>query len=85
MLDEATSSLDTLSEKYVKNVLDKLRDQGKTIIIIAHRLSTVKSADEIVVFEHGCVAEIGTHKELILQKNIYYRLWKGQTDEIENS
>ncbi len=82
IFDEATSSLDSISEQYVKQVLNKLSSAGKTIIIIAHRLSTVKSANNIVVLEQGRVVEIGTHKELCNKNGPYAKLWNAQNNEI---
>lgn len=82
IFDEATSSLDSISEKYVKKTLDALASQGKTIIVIAHRLSTVKTADHIIVLEKGKVAETGNHQSLLAEKGIYYKLWHEQFDEI---
>lgn len=79
LFDEATSSLDTISEQYVKNVIKKLASDGKTIIIIAHRLSTVKEADSIVVIDNGIVAEMGSHTELLSNSGIYTTLWNEQT------
>ena len=73
LLDEATSALDTESEKIVQEALDKARE-GRTTIVIAHRLSTVKTADSIAVLHKGRVAEKGNHSELIEKKGIYYRL-----------
>lgn len=67
ILDEATSALDSGSEQYVQRTIQHLRDAGKTIIIIAHRLSTVRTADKIVVLENGCVIEEGIHSELLLK------------------
>lgn len=83
IFDEATSSLDSISERYVKETLDKLAKQGKTIIIIAHRLSTVKEADQIVVIDKGQVAEIGSHRELFNSSGIYNRLWNEQFEMLE--
>ncbi len=83
ILDEATSSLDSISERYVKQILTDLATQGKTIIVIAHRLSTVKDADMIVVIDKGLVAEYGTHNNLIIQKGVYSKLWKEQFNVIE--
>lgn len=76
ILDEATSSLDSHSEYYVKQVLEHWVRQNKTIIIIAHRLNTIKNADEIVVLEKGKVIETGKHRELYDLKGTYYHLWQ---------
>ena len=73
LLDEATSALDTESEKVVQEALDKARE-GRTSIVIAHRLSTVYGADCIVVIKGGKAAEQGTHSELLAKKGIYYKL-----------
>lgn len=73
ILDEATSALDTESEKIVQDALDHLM-KDRTSIIIAHRLSTVLNADEIVVLSKGEIKERGTHKELMALKGIYYNL-----------
>ena len=83
IFDEATSSLDSISERYVKETLDKLAKQGKTIIIIAHRLSTVKEADQIVVIDKGQVVETGTHRNLFNSGGIYNRLWNEQFEMLE--
>nr|XP_013796795.1 PREDICTED: ATP-binding cassette sub-family B member 5 [Apteryx mantelli mantelli] len=73
LLDEATSALDTQSESIVQAALDKARN-GRTTIVIAHRLSTVRTADTIAALEKGVVVEQGTHSELMLQKGVYYSL-----------
>ncbi|KAM5157180.1 ATP-binding cassette sub-family B member 5-like [Mantella aurantiaca] len=78
LLDEATSALDTESESVVQAALDKA-SEGRTTIVIAHRLSTVWTADLIVVFENGTVAEKGTHSELMEKKGIYHTLATAQT------
>jgi len=83
IFDEATSSLDSISEKYVKQTLSVLAEQGKTIIIIAHRLSTIKNADTIIVLANGKVAESGLHNQLIENKGIYWNLWNEQFEKIE--
>jgi ABC-type multidrug transport system fused ATPase/permease subunit len=72
ILDEATSSLDSESEKLVQDALDKLM-RGRTSIVIAHRLSTVRKADQIVVIDNGRIVERGTHDELIILENGIYR------------
>ena len=80
LLDEATSSLDTESEKQIQNALEKLA-AGRTVIAIAHRLSTVLSADQIVVMDRGQIKEIGTHAELIEKSGYYRRLYDLQFHE----
>jgi ATP-binding cassette subfamily B protein len=82
IFDEATSSLDSISERYVKQTLTKLSDEGKTIIIIAHRLSTVKNANRIVVIDKGNITEEGSHEELLKHGGIYCRLWDEQFDQL---
>ncbi|KFV74482.1 Multidrug resistance protein 1, partial [Dryobates pubescens] len=72
LLDEATSALDTESESVVQAALDKVR-RGRTTVVVAHRLSTVRSADLIAVFENGAVSEQGTHSQLMEMKGIYYK------------
>ena len=79
ILDEATSSLDSESESFVQNTIQQLKSQGKTIIIIAHRLSTVVNADTIIVLENGKVTEQGNHKKLLAEKGKYFEMWKKQT------
>jgi ATP-binding cassette subfamily B protein len=78
ILDEATSSLDSISEQFVQKTIKELREQGKTIIIIAHRLTTIKNADKIVVLDDGKVVEEGNHEDLLSQENAYSRLWTQQ-------
>ena len=83
IFDEATSSLDSISERYVKQTLNTLAKAGKTIIIIAHRLSTIKSADHIVVLKEGKVVETGTHNELFQSDGTYNKLWNEQFNVID--
>ncbi|CAC9973724.1 peptidase domain-containing ABC transporter [Flavobacterium panici] len=78
LMDEATSSLDTSSEKIVKEVIDSFKSQGKTIIVIAHRLSTIANADTILVMKNGAIVESGNHLDLLEQKSEYYNLWNKQ-------
>ncbi|KAM4874400.1 ATP-dependent translocase ABCB1 isoform 1-T1 [Thomomys bottae] len=79
LLDEATSALDTESEAVVQEALDKARE-GRTTIVIAHRLSTVRSADVIAGFEDGVIVEKGNHDELMREKGVYYKLVTMQTE-----
>ena len=78
ILDEATSSIDTRTEKIVQDGMDKLMN-GRTTFVIAHRLSTVRNSDCIIVLEHGRIIEKGTHEQLIEQKGKYYQLYTGKT------
>ena len=77
ILDEATASLDTETEKLIQDALNKLTE-GRTTLAIAHRLSTLRNADKLLVLDKGKVAEFGTHAELLSQKGIYYRLVMAQ-------
>ena len=85
ILDEATSSLDSASEAYVQNALNLLQEQGKTVIIIAHRLSTVCGADKICVLDQGALVEEGDHRALLEQQGAYYELWRKQFPQLEES
>ena len=77
ILDEATSSIDTRTEAQIQKGMDALME-NRTVFVIAHRLSTVRNADCIVVIEHGEIEEKGSHQELLEQKGRYYRLYTGQ-------
>ena len=76
ILDEATSSIDTRTEALVQGGMDKLM-RGRTVFVIAHRLSTVRNSDAIMVLDHGRIIERGTHEQLIEQKGTYYQLYTG--------
>jgi ATP-binding cassette subfamily B protein len=78
VMDEATSSLDSTSESYVQKMIEILRQRNKTVIIIAHRLSTVFQADKIIVLHEGKVVEQGKHDFLLSREGFYYNLWKQQ-------
>ena len=76
ILDEATSSIDTRTEALVQSGMDKLME-GRTVFVIAHRLSTVKNSDVIMVLDHGHIIERGNHEKLIAEKGTYYQLYTG--------
>jgi ATP-binding cassette subfamily B protein len=76
ILDEATSSIDTRTEAHIEKGMDSLM-QGRTVFVIAHRLSTVRNADLILVIEHGEIIERGSHEELLAQRGRYYQLYTG--------
>ena len=77
IFDEATSSLDTVSEKFIQKALDSLKE-GRTTIVIAHRLSTVERANKIIVMDNGKIVEVGNHKDLINREGFYYKLYNSQ-------
>jgi ABC-type multidrug transport system fused ATPase/permease subunit len=77
ILDEATSALDTKSERLVQNALDNLM-KNRTVLVIAHRLSTVKNADQIIVMDEGKIIETGSHNQLYDKKGMYYNLYNVQ-------
>ncbi len=79
ILDEATASLDTESEYMIQKALDRLTE-GRTTFAIAHRLSTLQNADRLIVIDNHRIAEVGTHRELIEKKGLYYRLVKAQLE-----
>jgi subfamily B ATP-binding cassette protein MsbA len=79
ILDEATSSLDSKSEKYVQEAIDALLGGNRTVFVIAHRLSTIRRADQILVLENGRITQQGTHQELILSGGLYAELVDLQT------
>ena len=76
ILDEATSSIDTRTEQIVQQGMDALMED-RTVFVIAHRLSTVRNADQILVLDHGKIRERGTHQQLLAQKGMYWQLYTG--------
>ncbi|MBE6708318.1 MAG: ABC transporter ATP-binding protein [Ruminococcaceae bacterium] len=84
ILDEATSAMDTRTERNIQAALDKL-STGRTTIMIAHRLSTLRNADKLMVLEDGKIPEEGTHDKLIREKGIYYRLYTLQYEALKNA
>ena len=78
VFDEATSSLDSESEYFVQEAINQMKAEGKTVIVIAHRLSTVVNADQIAVLENGKLIEEGSHTQLWETKGKYYQMWQKQ-------
>ena len=78
ILDEATSALDSQSERVVQEALSRAKE-GRTCLTIAHRLSSIKNYDLIVVVRDGNILESGTHKELLQRKGLYYAMWYAQS------
>ena len=83
ILDEATAAMDTQTERQIQTALERLT-KNRTTIMIAHRLSTLRSADKLIVIENGKMPEFGTHNELLAKKGIYYNLYKLQADALKN-
>ena len=82
ILDEATSSVDTYQEKRIQDAIEKLLE-GRTSITVAHRLSTIVTSDRILYIHQGRIAEMGTHRELIAKKGLYYKLYRNQYIEAQ--
>ena len=80
ILDEATANIDTETEKLIQNSLEKMMNIG-TMLIVAHRLSTIQHADNIIVLAHGEIIEQGSHQELLKKKGSYYNLYNIQLDK----
>ena len=80
VLDEATSALDNMTEMQIQSALSEL-SEGRTTLVVAHRLSTVKNADEILVVTDGAVSERGTHEELLENQGLYAELYRYQFRE----
>lgn len=78
-LDEATNSLDSKNEREIVNNLNRF-SKGRTVVVVAHRLSTVRNADQIIVMENGKMAEVGNHDTLIRERGTYYNLIKNQLE-----
>ena len=76
ILDEATSSIDTRTEALIEKGMDRLME-GRTVFVIAHRLSTVRNSNAIMVLDHGVIIERGDHEQLLEQKGVYYQLYHG--------
>jgi ATP-binding cassette subfamily B protein len=84
VMDEATSSLDSITERFIQDKLDEIM-AGKTVLVVAHRLSTVAHLDRILVFDSGRVIEDGSHDHLLRLRGQYYRLWNRQSAEVVES
>jgi len=82
VLDEATSAVDNETEAALQRSIQRI-SKGRTTIVIAHRLSTVRHADRIVVLDQGAIAEDGAHETLVQQNGIYAKLWAVQTGNVE--
>ena len=79
LLDEATSALDSHTEKEIQDALERV-SRNRTTLVIAHRLSTIVGADEIIVLDHGVIAERGTHRELLVKGGLYASMWNRQRE-----
>lgn len=83
IFDEATSALDSRTEFKIMRHIDNLIQSGKTAIVISHKLSTIQNADVIYTLKNGKIVEKGTHKNLLKNRNEYYKLWQLQTKNKE--
>ena len=82
ILDEATSSIDTETEQLIQQAIERVM-RNRTSIVVAHRLSTIQRADQILVLHHGEIRERGTHQELLAQRGLYYKLYQLQYKDQE--
>jgi ATP-binding cassette subfamily B protein len=80
ILDEATANIDTETEVLIQESLEKIKNIG-TMLVVAHRLSTIQKADQIIVLQNGEIIERGTHQELLKQKGYYHKLYQLQFEE----
>ena len=80
ILDEATANIDTETELVIQESLNNIKNIG-TMLVVAHRLSTIQNADKIIVLQHGEIIESGNHEELIKKQGFYYNLYKLQFEE----
>jgi ATP-binding cassette subfamily B protein len=85
ILDEATSSLDSLAETFVQNTIELLRKSGRTVIVIAHRLSTISLAQRIIVLDKGEIVQDGTFDELAKTDGTFRRMWMHQTIDVSET
>ena len=81
IFDEATSALDSITEEEINATIRNISDKNRITVLIAHRLSTVMHADKIFVLEQGKIIEQGKHEDLILEKGLYYAMWRQQIGE----
>jgi len=79
-LDEATANIDTETEHIIQESLEKMKSIG-TMLVVAHRLSTIQKSDQIIVLHKGVLKEKGTHQELLKQRGLYYKLYQVQFEE----
>lgn len=81
IFDEATSALDSITEEEINQTIRKISDQNRITVLIAHRLSTIMHCDKIFVLEQGKIIEQGRHEDLLLEKGLYYAMWRQQIGE----
>jgi ATP-binding cassette subfamily B protein len=85
ILDEATSSLDSIAETFVQNTLRLLKEESKTVIVIAHRLSTIIMAQRVIMLEKGKVVQDGSYSELSVREGPFRTMWKHQTFDLKET